>query len=133
MLVNRARKTAAFDLEQKLQRLQMTSRFGYRLTPSIESMAAEQHTMRRHILQGVPQLVRKCRIILRIFKNRHLFAMLVRRNALQALEQFIAPQRNVASVQKHAGKQGIPDCVHMQNRARFRPLAIDHCVQACLC
>src|ERR1035437_4119970 len=93
-----AQQSSLFDLKEKLQGLQVASRLGHRLSPSIKPMTAQQNPVSMRMrLQRHLQLCGKILIVLGVFQNRHPLDIRMAGHAREPLQQFVSFNGHIAA------------------------------------
>jgi hypothetical protein len=113
-----AQETPLFDLKEELESLKVAASFGYRLSPSIKPMAAEQNPVGLGIgLEGRSKLGREIGVVLRVLDDRDALKMCMRGDTGEALQQFVSLEGHVAERGPAGGDERVPDGVYMQDCA----------------
>src|SRR5690348_9569270 len=106
------------DFQQELQDFDVPFGLGERRAPRVEAVALQQKRMRAGV--GVEQRAdtpREPPHVLVVRNDRHPFAMLVRADAIEALQHFEALERKPARVRVAIRKYGAPNGMGVQDGA----------------
>lgn len=126
-----ADEASLFDLKEEFERLKVAAGFGYRLSPSIKPMTAEQNTVGFWVgVEGGGELGGKRGVVLRVFENGDAFEVRVGGDAGEALENLVSREGDVAKGGAAGGDEGVPDGVDVEDGAGVGAGAIEDEVEA---
>src|SRR5215468_2514158 len=108
--------TAARNLQQKLQNLNVPLRLEQILSPSVKPVAAQEKAMRAGMrFQDALHTIRQRRHILTVFEDWEPFAMLMRADPVESLQHLEALDREASVTRVKLRQDGAPHRMRMQD------------------